>query len=240
MKWEFETWRKLYTRITPAWAALPALARGIGTELLKYCDDDGRIPLGNGETPGETIVRVIAAQRAEQKHVTGFVNLLIHDGFLVVENDAVVIRNLKTAQEKLSGAAKSARYRARVASLQSDAAGDDASPKPSPHSDAFRHPSEIRSEIRSDLPQTPASGGFRPSAPDGEVATVPRRRAGTNPRAVAQQERIADVLAKQAVEATRGSPDAAAAVHGARAVAKILGLNLNGAHPPPLPEEPPK
>lgn len=84
MRWEIESWRKLYVHCSPGWLALPALARGLGSELIKYCDDKGQIPLGPSEEPWQTVCRVLAAHRGEHKAIKRLVASLTQDGFLVV------------------------------------------------------------------------------------------------------------------------------------------------------------
>lgn len=119
MNWGAERWRKLYTRLSPSWLALPVLTRGLGAELLKYADDDGRIPL-HDEEPCEAIVRIVAAHKKEREAVAAAAESLIREGYLVVEPGRIVIRNFVEAQARGTGADRQARYRSKARGVDSD------------------------------------------------------------------------------------------------------------------------
>ncbi len=188
MKWELEEWRKLYTRVTAEWASLPLTTRGVGTELIKYADDAGRIPL-SGDDPGDAVVRLCAVQKQEARLVRAAVAALLADRYLVREGDTLMIRNLPIAQQRLTPAERAARYRARKASRVGDVGVTPRvtfSDVSSPQSDAKRHPSEIVTED----PPYPHGVGDRlgdvpePDAEESGVRIPPNSRAhGTNPRA---------------------------------------------------------
>lgn len=113
MKWESEKWRKLYRRVDAAWARLPVLARGLGSELLKYAEDDGRIPVRPDEETGEAICCLMGARRAEWKAIESCVQSLLNDGYIVREEGAILIRNFVKAQARSTGAERQARLRER-------------------------------------------------------------------------------------------------------------------------------
>lgn len=125
MRWESEKWRKLYRRVDAAWARLPVLARGLGSELLKYAEDDGRIPVRPDEDTGEAVCCLMGARRAEWKAIEACVEALLGDGYIVREEGAILIRNFAKAQARSSTAERQARYRRRHATDDEEQEGDD-------------------------------------------------------------------------------------------------------------------
>ncbi len=113
MQWEAEKWRKLYRRVDASWLRLPLLARGLGSELLKYADDAGRIAIMADEGTGEAICRIMSAHKSERKSVADLAEKLIADGYLIRETDVILIRNFTRAQCRSSNAERQARYRHR-------------------------------------------------------------------------------------------------------------------------------
>lgn len=113
MRWESEKWRKLYRRVDPTWLRLRVIARGVGSELLKYASDDGRVGVLAEEDTGEAVCRIMSAHRSEQKIIREIVADLLKDGYLVREPDAILIRNFEKAQARSSNAERQARYRTR-------------------------------------------------------------------------------------------------------------------------------
>ncbi len=113
MRWETEKWRKLYRRVDAAWARLPVLARGLGSELLKYAEDDGRIPVREDEQTGEAVCCLMGARRSEWKVIETHVQTLLDDGYIIREAGAILIRNFERAQARSTGAERQARLRHR-------------------------------------------------------------------------------------------------------------------------------
>lgn len=193
MRWEIETWRKIYTGKPASWLALPVSARGLGRELLTYCDDKGRIPL-SGESPGPAIARLLGAHRQEQKRLDTDVAELLKDGYLVLDGDAIVIRNYPQAQERSGSAERQRRYRARV---NGDTSERNALRSPLRYtSNAGDMSRSDGSRSRSGSPLPPAERGVT-DFPDPEPGSVPSsgngsprqlgtspRQTGTNPRAL--------------------------------------------------------
>lgn len=124
MRWEAERWRKLYRRVDAAWARLPVLARGLGSELLKYAEDDGRIPVREDEETDEAVCCLMGARRAEWKAIGECVKALLADGYIVREPTAILIRNFMAAQARSTGAERQARYRKRKRDGSDDEHGD--------------------------------------------------------------------------------------------------------------------
>lgn len=202
MRWQIETWRKLYTAKPASWLALPVSARGLGRELLTYCDDKGRIPIGD-EAPGPAVSRIISAHRHELKRVDADVADLLKDGYLIHDGEALIIRNFVPAQERSSSAERQHRYREKRRGAPPNPPGDrnalrngDASHNGNgvTTSDAYRSDG---SRDRSGSPQPPAERGAV-EFPDPEPGSVPSlpggtprqngtspRQTGTNPRSFA-------------------------------------------------------
>lgn len=114
MRWEVETWRKLYVRVDAKWLRLPVSARGLANELLKYCDDEGRIDIGD-DPPGLAIAYLLSARPGEHKRIAQDVDLLLSSehAFLLREPRALVIRNFQQAQGRKGSAERMARKRFR-------------------------------------------------------------------------------------------------------------------------------
>lgn len=119
MDYFHETYRKLYVRVDAAWLALPLSARGLGDELLKYADDEGRIALGGAE-PGEAIATMLSAKPNERERVTEDVKALLggRKPFLLRDGDELVIRTFQRAQNPSKGAERQRRWRERQAALR--------------------------------------------------------------------------------------------------------------------------
>lgn len=114
MRWEVETWRKLYVSRSAEWLMLDLSARGLGTELLKYCDDDGRIPLRKGEAPAVAIALLLCARPHEHVRVTSDVTALLDVRYLELGDGWIRIRNFAEAQHRRTGSAeRMARMRQR-------------------------------------------------------------------------------------------------------------------------------
>jgi len=128
MDWAHETFRRLYCRTDAKWLRLSLLARGVGTELLKVADDDGRVFLIPEEAPWECVARVLQAHPSDRKHLAKVVGELLADhgsddpAYLIVEGSALRIRNFRAAQgvvgtaeeirhERSKAAERQARYR---------------------------------------------------------------------------------------------------------------------------------
>jgi hypothetical protein len=125
MRWESEKWRKLYRRVDASWLRLPALARGLGSELLKYAEDDGRIAVMEDEETGEAVCRLMGAHKTERKAVAELAGKLLADGYLVRESGAILIRNFVKAQARSSSAERQARFRKRHGEQPREDDGDD-------------------------------------------------------------------------------------------------------------------
>lgn len=97
LTWKREPWRKLYIREEGSFAGLPFLARACAAELIKFVDDHGTIPL-DGKDPASVVCRRGGAEMGERRIIRRLVDLLLRDGYLVVEDDTLRIRNFVPAQ----------------------------------------------------------------------------------------------------------------------------------------------
>jgi len=122
-------WRKLYCNPSPSWLALSYSTRGLGYELLRLCDEAGRIECGR--TPHFEMVALLAAlQPRDRKSARLDFAALIADGFVRVEGTVIVIPNFTEAQEiKSPEAIRKERQRAREGASKVDASSVDGTSK---------------------------------------------------------------------------------------------------------------
>lgn len=85
-------WFKLHREERGSFAQLPLLARALFCEILKLTDDDGRIGLG-GKEPWHAIAFALGADRSDRRALRKYVPMLLEDGCLVLEGDALVAPN---------------------------------------------------------------------------------------------------------------------------------------------------
>ncbi len=112
MRWHAEPWRKLYVGKSPAWLRLPVSARGLGFLLLTYCDEHGRIDIGD-DAPGVAVAYLLGARPKEHKRIADDISALLADGYLVLDGRTVTIRNFAEAQDRTPAAKRTAEWRAR-------------------------------------------------------------------------------------------------------------------------------
>lgn len=126
-RWHNESWRKLYTRMEGQWLRLPALARGLASDLLKYADEEGvLLTLRSGEMPGKAVASMVGAHAWEARTVVRCADELLLDGYLLVVGDVVSIRNFVEAQTRRSPAAvKQQRYRDKAERDSNDTGNGD-------------------------------------------------------------------------------------------------------------------
>lgn len=109
MKFKHATWRKLYRDEEGSFARLPWFARAAAAELLKICDDAGRIDVGPGpdaEAPARlaaTAAFRMGATRGDRRLMAQLFPLLFDEGYLVWKAPFVVVRNFVSAQRRWDG-----------------------------------------------------------------------------------------------------------------------------------------
>ena len=83
-------WRKLYCDPRSSWTRLPLLTRGVGDELLRASDDDGRIVL-DGEAPAQVVYRLLAVHPMERRRVREALDELVLAGWVTLTRDAITV-----------------------------------------------------------------------------------------------------------------------------------------------------
>ncbi len=224
MKWEQETWRKLYVRVDAKWLSLPVSARGLGSELLKYADDNGELHLGS-DPPGVAVAFLLSARPKEHRRIAEDLDLLMspeHRFMVQIGPGAYRIRNFVDAQAKSGSAKRMALKRARDAAPPPvtvtpnvTSRGDGSVQNKSVTGDANKVTDPIRSDpIRS--PQPP--GGERGFGGTGDPG---RRRGGR----LAPWPEAGRLLWHRAPEGP-GNPGNGRALAGCRRVRRHLGRVL--------------
>lgn len=102
MKWHNESWVKLYVRRTAEWDDMSVMARGIANELLKYAKNDGSLCRTKGRVAALAVAMVLKPKADELDAVQAGAEELIEDGYLVVADGFVCIKNYEDAQERRS------------------------------------------------------------------------------------------------------------------------------------------
>lgn len=114
MKWHNESWVKLYIRRTAEWDDMSVMARGIGNELLKYAKNDGSLCRTKGREAAMAVAMVLRPNPDELEAVVSGAAELLEDGYLVVEDGMVWVKNYEDAQERRSpDAVRQQRHRDR-------------------------------------------------------------------------------------------------------------------------------
>jgi hypothetical protein len=93
---------KLYIRRTAEWDDMSVMARGIANELLKYAKNDGSLCRTKGRVPALAVAMVLKPKADELDAVQAGAEELIEDGYLVVADGFVCIKNYEDAQERRS------------------------------------------------------------------------------------------------------------------------------------------
>lgn len=81
-------WRKLLSNPPPEWQRLSLITRGVGNEILRALDSDGRIDCGN-EDVASCVCRILGAHPKERKRIREAIDELVAEGFLSIESGAV-------------------------------------------------------------------------------------------------------------------------------------------------------
>lgn len=97
--WRHETYRRLFVLERGSFARLPALCRGLAAELLKLCDDQGRINIGK-EDPAAVVCRALGAHAGERRMIRVYIPMLVEDGYLERGESHLAIRNFSHAQSR--------------------------------------------------------------------------------------------------------------------------------------------
>jgi hypothetical protein len=97
MRWRYEKWVKLYVREEGSFSQLPLYVRAIAGELLKICDEAGRIAL-RGKEPWAAIAFQLGSDASDRRLLRKHIPQLLEDGYLELAGGDLVIRNFTVAQ----------------------------------------------------------------------------------------------------------------------------------------------
>ena len=117
MKFKHAAWRRLYREEQGSFARLPWFVRAAASEMLKVCDDAGRIDVGpleawkkgtkkagQIESPADALARAIAfrmgATVGDRRLMHDMFPELFTEGYLVYKDPFVIIRNFVAAQRR--------------------------------------------------------------------------------------------------------------------------------------------
>ena len=105
-------WFKMYREERGSFAQLPLMARALFGEVLKLTDDEGRIGLG-GKAPEDAVAFALGADRSDRRALKKYLPMLLEDGCLVLEDDALLAPNWGGFQGEEQVAARSRKARSR-------------------------------------------------------------------------------------------------------------------------------
>jgi len=121
MRFDRESWRKLYVVESVTHRMLPLFTRGLRDYLLRHAEDDGTILRGSNDNAAD-LARVLCATQQERKQIEAALQDLFSIGYLASLDGRLWIVKFAEAQSPRSpGAKRQAKY---VASLLGDAPGD--------------------------------------------------------------------------------------------------------------------
>src|SRR5688572_22591489 len=120
MKFEHESWRKLYVSESIEHRLMPIFCRGTRDYLIRHAKQDGTL-LAKTEDPGRDLGRALGAHESELELFAAFVATLIADGYLTHKKSRLWITRFVDGQESRSaGALRQKRYRDRNRNVTSD------------------------------------------------------------------------------------------------------------------------
>jgi hypothetical protein len=159
LKFERESWRKLYIAESAEHRLLSVVARGLRDYLLRLATEDGTI-LSATEKPCDDLLRLMRAESAEKRLLRQAYEDLIRIGYLSFSGGRLWITRFVDAQAARSpGAQRQADYkqrqRERIETLQGHASPDDApgtSPESSPNASPVTSPGDA--QVTSHLDET--------------------------------------------------------------------------------------
>jgi 5-methylcytosine-specific restriction endonuclease McrA len=105
MKFERESWRKLYVAESAQHRLLPIFTRGLRDYLLRLASDDGTL-LPETEDAERDLVRLLNAEPSERKLIQAAYKQLLKIGYLSTANGRVWITKFEEAQEARSPEAR--------------------------------------------------------------------------------------------------------------------------------------
>ena len=123
MRFERESWRKLYVAESMQHRLLPVLCRGLRDYLLRYASEDGTL-LARTDSPAQDLAKALGSHPDEADMVARFAEGWLADGYLSHKRGRLFITRYSEAQEARSpGASRQAKYRDSKR-VTSDVTGD--------------------------------------------------------------------------------------------------------------------
>jgi hypothetical protein len=181
MKFERESYRKLYVRESADDRMKPVFQRGLRDYLLRQAKDDGTL-LQSTRKPVDDLGRALAIHQSERKAFKEYVDDMIESGYLTYEGHRLWITRFEEAQESRSkGAARQEKYlankKAREAAekVSGDAKDDVTNDESSDVTGDAKDDVTInrRDETRRDDPKAPEGGDGRSAEPPGPNDPIP-------------------------------------------------------------------
>ncbi len=112
MRFDRESYRKLYVRESAEDRMMPLLARGLRDYLLRHAAEDGTL-LKKSQRPHEDLGLALSVHRTEMGKFKEALKLLVESGYLSFEGGRLWITRFEEAQEaKSPGARRTANWRA--------------------------------------------------------------------------------------------------------------------------------
>lgn len=99
---DWGTYRKLYERLPPAFERLPFSARCFAAEIIRRCDQYGRLVEGDilSEKLLTDLMFLVRAHTDDEQFMRRALGALLADGYLVFRGGHLVVRNFVAAQRK--------------------------------------------------------------------------------------------------------------------------------------------
>lgn len=120
MRFERESWRKLYVSESPEHQLMSVFARGLRDYLLRFAKDDGVILAGSTDVIRD-LCKLLRAEQPERRQVSKAVEELSRVGYLVMTKSSCKIPKFKEAQEARSpNAERQRRFKERQRSELGD------------------------------------------------------------------------------------------------------------------------
>lgn len=131
MRFDRESWRKLYRAESVQHRAMPLFTRGLRDYLIRFAEDDGTL-LHSTKDPVRDLCRVLGAEGAERKLVQEAYTLLCEVGYLATDGSRLSIAKFVDAQTARSpGAKRQAKHKGkRQQSVTGDVTSDTNNPSP--------------------------------------------------------------------------------------------------------------
>jgi 5-methylcytosine-specific restriction endonuclease McrA len=126
MKFERESWRKLYVAESAEHRLLSLYARGLRDYLLRLASDDGTI-LASTNAPGADVARAVGCEKKELKSVLAAVGDLLRVGYLKHENRRLWIAKFAAEQRDRNQRVRRHRERKRGVGLAAEVFARDVS-----------------------------------------------------------------------------------------------------------------